>query len=194
MSFALPLILAAQLAGTSQWRWAFTGHGIVLAALGFAAWLWLPTPAPIRTATRTAGLATVLRSPAPYLLGLAFACAAFMQTGVVSTLPHMLAARFGVSIGVASSIGTLGMIFNIVGAVAVGPLLNRGTGAFAVSALGVVLALAGGIALYVPGPAFAFAAGASSVLFLGAGILVGLWRCCRGWRRSRLASERPADS
>ncbi len=175
MSFALPLILAAQLAGTGQWRWAFTGHGIVLAALGIAAWAWLPTPAPSRTAMRNAGLATVVRSPSPYLLGLAFACGAFMQTGVVSTLPHMLSGRFGVSIGLASSIGTLGMIFNTVGALAVGPLLNRGTGALAVSVLGVLLALAGGIALYVPGVAFALAVTASSVFFLGTGIIVGLW-------------------
>ncbi len=175
MSFALPLILAAQLAGTEHWRWAFTGHGIVLAILGFGALLWLPRPAPARTATRTAGLTAVLRSPAPYLLGFAFACGAFMQTGVVSTLPHMLAPRFGVSFGVASSIGTLGMIFNTIGALAVGPLLNRGTGAFAVSVLGVLLALIGGIALYVPGPAFAFAAGASCLFFFGSGIIVGLW-------------------
>jgi len=175
MSFALPLILAAQLAGTGQWRWAFTGHGIALAALGIAAWALLPTPAPVRTAMRTAGLATVVRSPSPYLLGLAFACGAFMQTGVVSTLPHMLSGRFGVSIGLASSIGTLGMIFNTIGALAVGPLLNRGTGALTVSVLGVLLALIGGIALYVPGPAFALAATASSVFFLGTGIIVGLW-------------------
>jgi len=33
MSFALPLILAAQLAGTGQWRWAFSGHAIALAGL-----------------------------------------------------------------------------------------------------------------------------------------------------------------
>jgi predicted MFS family arabinose efflux permease len=175
MSFALPLILAAQLAGTGHWRWAFTGHGIALAALGIAAAAWLPTPARARTASRISGLATVVRSPSPYLLGLAFACGAFMQTGVVSTLPHMLAGRFGVSFGLASAIGTLGMVFNTIGALAVGPLLNRGTSALAVSVLGVLLALIGGIALYVPGPAFALAVAASSVFFLGTGIIVGLW-------------------
>jgi MFS family permease len=47
MSFALPLILAAQLDGTGKWRWAFTGHGIPLAALGIAAWAWLPTLTPV---------------------------------------------------------------------------------------------------------------------------------------------------
>jgi predicted MFS family arabinose efflux permease len=170
MSFALP-----QLAGTGEWRWAFNGHALVLAALALAAWLWLPAPAKTRTAVRTAGLSTVLRSPGPYLLGLAFACGAFMQTGVVSTLPHMLAGRFHVSIGLASSIGTLGMVFNTVGCLAVGPLLNRGTGAFAVTLLGVALALLGGVALYVPGPEFAVAAAASSLFFLGTGIIVGLW-------------------
>lgn len=175
MSFAVPLILTAQLAGTGQWRWAFTGHAIVLTVLGCAALLWLPKPESQRAALRTAGLTSVLRSPAPYLLGLAFACGAFMQTGVVSTLPHMLAGRFGVSIGLASSIGTLGMVFNTVGALAVGPLLNRGTGAFTVSVIGVLLALIGGIALYVPGSAFTFAAGASCLFFFGAGIIVGLW-------------------
>jgi predicted MFS family arabinose efflux permease len=175
MSFALPLILAAQLAGSGAWRWAFLGHGIVLLLLAAVAVASLPRPSASRTSVRTAGLATVLRSPPPYLLGLAFACGAFMQTGVISTLPHLLTGRFGVSIGLASMIGTLGMVFNIVGCLWVGPLLNRGVAAFSVAALGVALALVGGVALYVPGMAFMFAAGASCVFFLGTGIIVGLW-------------------
>jgi hypothetical protein len=98
-----------------------------------------------------------------------------MQTGVVSTLPHMLSGRFGVSFGLASSVGTLGMVLNTVGCLAVGPLLNRGTSTLTVSMIGVVLAVAGGIALYLPGSAFALAVVASSVFFLGTGIVVGLW-------------------
>ena len=33
MSFAVPLLLASHLAGTGQWRWAFSGHALLLGAL-----------------------------------------------------------------------------------------------------------------------------------------------------------------
>ena len=175
MSFALPLVLAAQLAGTDHWRWAFSGHALVLAVFVALAVAVLPAADRAAAPSRTHGLAQVLRSPQPYLLGVAFACAAFVQTGVVSTLPHMLSGRFGVSMALASSIGTLGMVINTLGCLAVGPLLNRSVAPRSIATLGIVLALAGGVALYYPGSAFAFTVAASSVFFLGAGIVVGLW-------------------
>jgi MFS transporter, DHA1 family, inner membrane transport protein len=175
MSFALPVILAAQLAGTGLWRWAFTGHAIALAVLGIVAIGLLPGTERGTAPRRTAGLPAVLRSPGPYLLGLAFACAAFVQTGIVSTLPHLLGDKYGVSVAVASSIVTLGMILNTAGCLAVGPMLNRGIRPLVITLFGVLLAVAAGLAIGVTFRDFTSVAIVSSLFFLGSGLIVGLW-------------------
>jgi len=176
MSFIAPLLLAAQVAGSDRWPRAFWGHGIVLAFLALVALALLPAHERGRgKATRTSGIHAVLRSRAPYLLGLAFACGAFLQTGVASTLPHILPHRFAVSAGFAASVVTIGMILNLAGCLAVGPLLNRGASAFGVALLGVALTAAGGVALYVPGLGVTLVFAAACVFFLGSGVVVGLW-------------------
>lgn len=43
MSFIAPILLAAQLAGSDHWPWAFWRHGIVLALLAIAALAFLPS-------------------------------------------------------------------------------------------------------------------------------------------------------
>jgi MFS family permease len=176
MSFIAPILLAAQLAGSDHWPWAFWGHGFVLALLAIAALAFLPSLKRERRApNRNSGIGLVLRSRAPYLLGLAFACGAFLQTGVASALPHMLPDRFGVSPTFAASLVTVGMTLNLIGCLAVGPMLNRGAGAFAIALLGVTLTSAGGFALYVPGVGLTLVSVASSLFFLGSGVIVGLW-------------------
>jgi len=175
MSFAIPLLLAYQLAGTGQWRWAFYGHAIALGACLLLAIVQLPGSGADRVASRSAGLAAVLRRPGPYLLGLAFACAAFVQTGIVSTIPHLLSGKYGVSIGAASSVGTLGMVFNAAGCLVVGPLLNRRINPLAVAAAGVFCTITGGLALGVSFSQFSSAVIVSCVFFFGAGLIVGLW-------------------
>ena len=176
MSFIAPLLLAAQLAGSARWPWAFWGHGIALASLGIVALAMLPAAArEQQTANRNAGIGLVLRSRAPYLLGLAFACSAFLQTGVASVLPHMLPDRFGVAPSFAASLVTLGMTLNLIGCLAVGPTLNRGAGAFGIALFGVALTSVGGLALFVPGPGLTLVSAASCTFFLGSGVIVGLW-------------------
>jgi predicted MFS family arabinose efflux permease len=175
MSFALPLLLARQLAGTGQWRWAFLGHAIAVAALALAAVALLPAWSPSGSPLRTGGLRAVLSKPAVYLLGLAFAAAAFLQTGIVSTLPGQLGARYGISIGLAGAIVTLGMIVNTAGSLATGQLLNRGMGGLSVAAAGVALALAAALGMFLTTPSFAVTAALSLVFFLGSGLVVGLW-------------------
>ena len=176
MSFIAPLLLAAQVAGSDRWPRAFWGHGIVLALLALVALALLPERERGRgRATRTSGIGAVLRSRAPYLLGLAFACGAFLQTGVASTLPHMLPQRFAVSAGFAASVVTIGMTLNLIGCLAVGPMLNRGAGPFGVAGLGVALMALGGVAMYGPGVSVTLIVAAACVFFLGSGVVVGLW-------------------
>ncbi len=174
MSFALPFLAAAPLSQPGRWQWAFIGHAIALAVLLVLA-LRLPGRGGEAAPSRTAGLTAVLRSPGPYVLGIGFACAAFVQTGVVSTLPHLLSSHYGVSIPVASSIGTAGMLLNIIGCLSVGPMLNRGVRPLTVVVGGVLCTIAAGVSLGLPLPGFGAAAALSCVFFFGAGVIVGLW-------------------
>jgi predicted MFS family arabinose efflux permease len=175
MSFALPFLVAGPLSQPGRWQWAFTGHAIVLGALLIAGLAHLPARGAAPVASRSAGLAAVVRSPGPYVLGLCFACAAFVQTGVVSTLPHLLSSRYGVSIAEASSIGTLGMLLNILGCLSVGPMLNRGVRPLSISIGGVCFTIGAGATLGLSLPGFGAAAALSCAFFFGAGVIVGLW-------------------
>lgn len=175
MSFALPFIVAGPLSQPGRWQWAFTGHAIVLGALLIVGLASLPARGSEAVASRSAGLAAVLRSPGPYVLGVCFACAAFMQTGVVSTLPHLLSSRYGVSIAVASSVGTVGMLLNILGCLTVGPMLNRRVRPLSIAIGGVCFTIGAGVTLGLSLPGFGVAAAVSCAFFFGAGVIVGLW-------------------
>jgi predicted MFS family arabinose efflux permease len=172
MSFAVPLIFAAQLAAPGRWRWAFTGHALVLATLGIIAVFKLPSRG---RAAVVSGLALTIRTPGPYVLGLVFASMAFIQTGLLSILPQILMSKYGITIGVAASVGTLGMLFKTAGCLAGGPLLNRGTSPITIAAVGVSLVVAGGVLLVFQPPTFLLAVVVSSVFFFGSGLVVGLW-------------------
>lgn len=174
LSFALPFLAAVGLA-RAGWQWAFLGHGFALAALLIVALFRLPGRGKERAPSRTAGLIAVLRSPWPYLLGLSFACAAFVQTGIVSTLPQLLSAKYSVGIAAASSVGTVGMVVNTIGCLMVGPLLNRGVRPQGIALGGVALTIGAGLALGLALPGFAVAVLVSCIFFFGAGVIVGLW-------------------
>jgi MFS family permease len=174
MSFAVPLALAGLLAGTGHWRWAFSGHALALLVLGIAA-IGLPGRGQGTAITRSAGLGAVLRTPACYALGLSFAAAAFVQTGVISTLPQMLSSRYGLSIAMASAVGTIGMFCNIVGCLSMGWLLNRGLSRMALALGSVLLMALAGVGIYLPGLTAGVTVLLAWAFFLGAGLVVGLW-------------------
>jgi MFS family permease len=175
MSFALPFVFAGQLAGADRWRWAFNGHALMLAGLAVLAVIVLPSGRPAGGGSRSVGLTRVLRTPGPYVLGFTFACMAFMQTGLLSILPRLLTGQYGVSIGVAGSVGTLGMMCKAAGCLAGGPLLNHRVPPVAIAVAGIALAIIGGVSLGYPLPSFALAVVTSCIFFFGAGLVVGLW-------------------
>jgi len=174
MSFAIPLALAALLAGTGHWRWAFSGHAIVMLILGIAAF-WLPGREQEASQARSAGLGAVLRTPACWALGASFAAAAFVQTGIVSTLPQMLSSRYGLSVGMASSVGTIGMLCNVIGCLAMGRLLNRGLSRMMLALGSVILTMLAGLGMYLPGMPVGLTVFLALLFFLASGLLVGLW-------------------
>jgi predicted MFS family arabinose efflux permease len=175
MSFAVPLLLTARLAGTGEWRWAFAGQAIGLGVLALLAAATLPARGTTAGPQRTAGLGAVLRSPGAYLLGLSFAAHAFVQTGLVATLPHTLAALYGVTFAKASSAIPMGMIVNCIGCWMVGPLMNRGIGALTIATVGAVGVVAAGIAAGSTLSDFGTAIAVACAFFLASGLIAGLW-------------------
>jgi MFS transporter, DHA1 family, inner membrane transport protein len=175
MSFAVPLLLTARLAGTGEWRWAFIGQAIGLGILALLAAATLPARGPTAGPQRTAGLGAVLRTPGAYLLGLSFAAHAFVQTGLVSTLPHTLAALYGVTFAKASAAIPMGMIVNCIGCWVVGPLMNRGVGALTIATVGAAGVVAAGIAAGSTLSDFGTAIAIACAFFLASGLIAGLW-------------------
>ena len=177
MSFAIPLTLAGVLAGMGHWRWAFGGHAIVTAllALGGLALPARPKYLGPSEGQRAQGLGLVLRTPAVYGLGAAFALAAFVQTGITTTFAHMLAHRYDLSVPAASQVVTLGMLFNFAGCLAMGPLLNRGVSRALLATWGIALAAAGALVLYQPGSSIELAVAGALLFYFAAGLVVGLW-------------------
>jgi predicted MFS family arabinose efflux permease len=174
MSFAIPLTLAGLLAGTGHWRWSFGGHALTLLVLGLAG-LSLPARESAARTAGNSGLSMVLRTPVCYALGVSFACTAFVQLGIMSTLAPILAMRYGFSIAAASSLLTAGSFINIFGCLLMGWLLNRGLSPL-LSALGsVALAAASASIVYVPGVPVAAELILAATYFLGTGLLTGLW-------------------
>ena len=148
---------------------------ICLLLLGMA-WIFLPAREAGRVVVaRTAGVGLVLRSYWPYILGLSFAANAGLQTGVIASLPKMLAASIGASETQVHSFNILAMLVNIIGAMGVGALLNKGVSALAIGLSGVVSCGLAALGLvFVPtalGPAMAM----NCIFMLGCGMLVGLW-------------------
>lgn len=174
VGIGLTLSIVAPLAGHGEdWRWAFGGHAVlmaVLAAVGF----FLPrktTGAPVR---RMSDIVTVLKRLPPYRVALASGMSAFIQTGVTNGLTVYLATTFAVSVRQAAGVGTTAEVFVIAGAVSVGYLLKAGLTSRRLALIGGVLAMAGGIALYLPATRFLPAVVAVCLFSLGIGAVNGL--------------------
>ena len=174
-SFIAAFLFGALFLGLG-WRWIFGMHAaasLILLALGAAV---LPGKTPgDAVVSRTRGVIDVLRSPAPYALGFSFAAAAFVQSGMIAVLAQLLAAKTGASEAQVQSFGILAMLFNMGGAFAVGALLNRGVAAWAIGALGIVLAGASTLTLAMLVSDLATAIAVNCALMLGCGLLAGLW-------------------
>lgn len=174
VGIGLTLSVVAPLAQRGEmWRWAFGGHAILMAVLALAGFL-LPGKARSLPARRLADIWTVLRSPRPYRVALASGASAFIQTGIMAALTVYLAKTFGVPIRTAAGVGTVAEVFVCVGCLSVGHLLKGGVGARLLASAGGVVALLGGIALYLPTTGFGGAVAAVCIFSLGIGLVNGL--------------------
>ncbi|WP_260928131.1 MFS transporter [Novosphingobium sp. 9] len=175
-SFIVASIYGAVAGQTLGWRWIFGAHAAFVAILAVLALALLPgREVQLTGPSRLKGLGAVLRTPFPYLLGISFAAAAFLQTGFVATLPHMLGASIGLGKNLAYSFNAAAMLCNVIGAFSFGLVYNRGISARALGFVAVALcALPGALLVMAPGtPALAMLL--NCLMMAGLGLLVGMW-------------------
>jgi MFS transporter, DHA1 family, inner membrane transport protein len=175
-SFILAFVGGSLLLVAGQWRQAFGWHAAITAALVGLGIVFLPArKAGEGAGSRTAGIGQVLRSFWPYVLGLSFAANACLQTGVIASLPQMLSKSIGATEGQVHSFNILAMLVNILGALGVGVLLNRGVRAPAIGIGGVVLCGLACLGLALVPTGLAEAMAMNCTFMLGCGMLVGMW-------------------
>ena len=176
MSFVAAFLTAALLSGGAHWRWSIGAHAAATALFCAAGLLWLPNREPgEQAASRTAGIAKVLRSPWPYVLGASFAFNAFLQTGMIAIVPKLIAQRSGAGLGQVQPFTMLAMFCNIAGAFAAGALLNRRVPAWGVGSAGIGVCGLCGLGLVFAPLTLATGVALNCGLLAGCGLLVGLW-------------------
>ncbi len=175
-SFVLASLYGATVAHSAGWRTVFAVHAggvLVLALLG--QWLLPARPAGALAFSRLAGIGQVVRTRGPYLLGLSFAGGAFLQTGIVASLPAMLGRSIGAGEAQVHSFNIAAMLCNMAGAFAFGLLLNRGAKALTVCLAAVVLCAVAATGLVLAPTALGAAMAMNCALMFGLGLLVGTW-------------------
>ncbi|MBC2666018.1 MFS transporter [Novosphingobium flavum] len=175
-SFIASSIYGATAGAHIGWRGAFIGHAAATAVLVAVGRLLLPGIAPdARQPNRMAAVKQVVRTPWPFVLGLSFAAAAFLQTGFVATLPHLLSVKLGAEEAEVHSFNILAMLCNVGGAFLFGALCNRGVrpAILGCAALTMSGLCAAGLIL-APSDMIA-AIGMNCGLMFGLGVLVGMW-------------------
>lgn len=174
-SFIAAFLAGALLDGFG-WRWIFGTHASVSAALLVAGALMLSARQEGEiVVSRTAGITSVLRSPWPYALGISFASAAFLQTGMIAVLAKLLAMRIGATEAEVHAFGILAMLFNLAGAFSVGMLLNRGVPAWIIGVTGAALSAMATLLLRLVVADLATAIVVDCLLLFGCGLLAGMW-------------------
>ena len=175
-SFILAFLGGSIVLAPGQWRAAFGWHATLsLLLLGLALFCLPARKAGEIAVARTKGIGLVLRSYRPYILGLSFAANAFMQTGVIASLPQMLSASLGVNETRVHSFNIIAMLVNVLGALGVGALLNRRVSALAIGFSGVLLCGLACLGLALLPGGFPQAMALNCAFMLGCGMLVGLW-------------------
>lgn len=176
-SFLLPFLLAGLADHFSTWRAAFVTHSLLTLMLACLALFSLPrrTQEEKTMFSRTRHLGAVLKSPLPYLLGISFGADAFLQTGIISTLAPYLAKAYGVPVVEVAHWNVVAMVFNGIGCLMVGALLNHGVKATTLGFVGLVLTGAPALLMYLYPLGFMPSIFASWVFMFGSGLMVGMW-------------------
>ncbi|WP_330629357.1 MFS transporter [Thioclava sp. FTW29] len=175
MSFLLPFLSAGLAAELGTWRAAFGFHIALMLGLLVLAVLAIPRRTEGERAVRSRGVGKVLRAPMVYLLGISFAGDSFLQTGVLATLGHYLAAKYNQPEVAVAHWNAVSMVVNALACLSVGLLLRRGVSSRAVTTLGILITGIPGALLYGTDLGFMNSIYAVWGLMFGSGLLVGMW-------------------
>lgn len=175
-SFIVASIYGVTIGKSFDWRAVFIGHAVIVLALVGAGWLVIPNRESAGApAGRLAGIGAVFRTPWPFVLGLSFAAAAFLQTGFVAMLPRMLSDTIGASEATVHSFNAIAMLCNVLGAFSFGWLYTRGVACWKIGIVAVLLCTFAALMLIIAPTSLGVAIAMNCLLMLGLGVLVGMW-------------------
>lgn len=176
VSFIIPFLTAGWVISAGGWRFAFWGHAGVTVVVALIAWLCIPARVKVsEQPSRTSGLMTVLRSPWPYLLGIAIGADAFLHVGVIATLAPYLQTHYGAD-PIAINAWNIGaMVLNALGCLMFGKLLNQGLSPVKIGVTAIIATGIPALAIYALPIGIAASIACSWVLMFFSGILTGMW-------------------
>ncbi|MDR6291948.1 MULTISPECIES: MFS transporter [Inquilinus] len=144
---AIALLLGAALAG---WRPFWVANAVLAAAFVLLLLLLVPRGTAAALSWRAAGRDAVLTvtSSGPLLLAASFTLYNVMYFALVGFLPVLLAERMGVSVAVAGALSAVAVGANVLGNLAAGLLLGRGTARWALVAAACAVMALSGVAIF----------------------------------------------
>lgn len=180
MSFILPFVVAGVLVKFG-WRATFASHAALIVVLQIVGLLIFPAAQQAAAAvdepkgSHTAGLASVLRSPWPYLLGISFGADSFLHTGITSTLAQYLHGHYGADPIVINHWTVGAMVMNMLGCLLLGQLLHREVSPTGVLIVALLITGIPGLAMYALPIGTTWSIICCYVLMFGSGVLTGMW-------------------
>jgi len=144
---AIALLLGAALAG---WRPFWVANAVLAAAFVLLLLLLVPRGPAAALSWHAAGRDAVLTvtSSGPLLLAASFTLYNVMYFALVGFLPVLLAERMGVSVAVAGALSAVAVGANVLGNLAAGVLLGRGTARWALVAAACAVMALSGVAIF----------------------------------------------
>lgn len=176
MSLIIPFLTASWVVAAGNWRFAFIGHAVVAVVMVVVLMVSVPARAkPAEQRSRTTGLASVLRSPWPYMLGISIGGDAFLHVGIISTLAPFLQKEYGADPMFVNGCNIVAMVLNMIGCLAFGKLLETRlspvkVGVFSILATGIPALAVYGLPIGVTA-----SIACSWVLMFFSGVLTGMW-------------------
>jgi predicted MFS family arabinose efflux permease len=178
VSFIIPFLTAGLADWQGTWRAVFANHAVMTAIFILLALFSLPKPDLSKSSaqpSRFAGLGAVLKSPWPYLLGLANAANALRLTGVMAVLGPYLAGRYGVNVYAVQRLNVIAMACSAIGGLMVGRLLNRGLRAHLLAVFGLIVSTIALVAIVGAPIGYEGSILTSWLYTFTCGMLVGMW-------------------
>lgn len=176
VSMIIPFLLAGLVAAAGSWRYAFSGHAVVTAL----ATLVMIASVPARDKTskqlsRTVGIGAVLRSPWPYMLGIAIGGDAFLHVGIIATLAPYLHAHYGTDPMTVNMWNVGAMAVNALGCLLFGKLLDWGAPPVRTGIIAILVTGVPALMIYSLPIGASASIALSWLLLFASGVLTGMW-------------------